>query len=137
MLKKLGPKAKKTLLNLFNLFLCFGIIPTSWKSSLLYPISKGREWQGELNNTRPIILLETTRKCFTKILNNRLAVICKKHKILKGPNFAGLPGESTSEPIHLLNNICEEAREENKELWILFQDTAKAYDTVSLEMLER
>src|SRR5581483_8524839 len=26
---------------------------------------------------------------------------------------------------------------ENKELWILFQDTAKAYDTVSLEMLER
>ena len=56
---------------------------------------------------------------------------------MKGPNFAGLPGESTMEPIHLLNNICEEAREKGKELWILFQDTAKAYDTISLEMLER
>ena len=41
------------------------------------------------------------------------------------------------EPIHLLNNICEEAREEGKELWILFQDTAKAYDTINLNMLER
>jgi hypothetical protein len=41
------------------------------------------------------------------------------------------------EPIHLLNNICEEAREKGKELWILFQDTAKAYDTINLEMLER
>jgi len=137
MLKKMGPLAKKILCDFFNLFLVTGTTPPSWKNSLLYPISKGKEWQGELSNTRPIILLEATRKCFTKILNNRLALICKNKNILKGPNFAGLPGESTSEPIHLLNNICEEAREENKELWILLQDTAKAYDTVSLEMLKR
>ena len=81
--------------------------------------------------------METTRKCFTKIITNRLSSICKKYNILRGPNFAGLPGESTAEPIQLLNNICEDARENKKELWILFQDTAKAYDTVSLEMLER
>jgi len=83
------------------------------------------------------VLLEVTHKCFTKIITNRLAKICKENNILRGPNFAGLPGESTSEPIHLLNNICEDARENNKELWILFQDTAKAYDTISLEMLEK
>ena len=82
-------------------------------------------------------MLETTRKCFTKILTERLGGICKENNILKGPNFAGLPGESTMEPIHLLNNICEEAQEEGKELWVLFQDTAKAYDTISLDMLER
>ena len=81
--------------------------------------------------------METTRKCLTKIITNRLSLICKNNNILRGPNFAGLPGESTLEPIQLLNNICEEAREQNKELWILFQDTAKAFDTVNLEMLER
>ena len=49
----------------------------------------------------------------------------------------GLPGESTAEPIQLLNNICKDACENKKELWILFQETAKAYDTVSLEILKR
>ena len=82
-------------------------------------------------------MLEVTRKCFTKIITNRLAEICKINNILKGPNFAGLPGESITEPIHLLNNLCEDARENKKELWILFQDTAKAYDTISLEMLQK
>src|SRR6516162_7844290 len=81
--------------------------------------------------------METTRKCLTKIITNRLSLICKNNNILRGPNFASLPGESTLKPIQLLNNICEEAREQNKELWILFQDTAKAFDTVNLEMLER
>src|SRR5438477_9080849 len=52
-------------------------------------------------------------------------------------NFAGLPGESILKPIQLLNNICEETREKQKELWILLQDIAKAFDTVNLEMLKR
>ena len=81
--------------------------------------------------------MEATRKYFTKIITSKLSLVCKEKWVLRGPNFAGLPGESTQEPIQLLNNICEEAREQNKELWILLQDTAKAYDTVNLEMLER
>jgi hypothetical protein len=137
MLKHLGHRGIRTLRTLFNLFLQKSKTPLSWKQSLLYPIPKGKEWECNLDNTRPIILLEVARKCFTKIITNRLAKICKENNILKGPNFAGLPRESTSEPIHLLNNICEDARENKKELWILFQNTAKAYDTISLEMLKR
>ena len=137
MLKNLGKQGKKILRQLFNIYLQHHITPQVWKESLLYPISKGKEWQGALSNTRPIVLLDVTRKCFTKIITNRLSTICKRYNILKGPNFAGLSGEYTSEPIHLLNNICEEAHEEKKELWILFQDTAKAYDTISLDMLKR
>src|SRR5438477_4311603 len=83
------------------------------------------------------MLMESTRKCFTKIITNRISIICKEKNVLKGPNFAGLPGESTLEPIQLLNHIGEEAREKKKELWILLQDTTKAFDTVNLEMLER
>ena len=79
--------------------------------------------------------METTRKYFTKIITNRLSKICKTRQILKGPNFAGLSGESIQEPIQILNSICKEARKENKELWILLQDTAKAFDTVNLDML--
>jgi ribonuclease HI/endonuclease/exonuclease/phosphatase family metal-dependent hydrolase len=137
MLKNLSIKAKKRLNNIFHCCFITSAIPKSWKTSNIYPIPKNKEWGAELTNTRPIMLMETTRKCFTKIITNRISTICKMKKVLRGPNFAGLPGESTLEPIQLLNNICEEAREKKKELWILLQDTAKAFDTVNLEMLEK
>ena len=137
MLKKLGTKGKKIIAKFYHICFTAGTTPLSWKKSNLYPIPKKNDWNGDLANTRPIVLLETTRKLFTKIITSRLSHICKREKILKRPNFAGLPGESTAEPIQLINNICEDARENNKELWILFQDTAKAFDTVNLEMLSK
>ena len=137
MLKKLKTRARKVLREFFSLCLEKGTCPLSWKTSTIFPIPKSKEWECDLANTRPIILLETARKCLTKILTNRLSTICKEHSILVGPNYAGLPGESTQEPIQLINNICEEAREKSKELWICFQDTAKAFDTVNLEMLQK
>jgi hypothetical protein len=88
MLKHLGNEGITVLTELFNLFLIKGATPRSWKESLLYPISKGKEWKCELNNTRPIVLLEVTRKCFTKILTDRLDGICRERNVLRGPNFA-------------------------------------------------
>ena len=137
MIKKLNKMGKDILKDIFYLCMLISKIPSEWKISNIYPIPKKSEWNTNLHNTRPIMLMETVRKCFTKIITNRLSEIYKIHQILRGPNFAGLPGESTQEPIQLLNSICEEAREEKKELWILLQDTAKAFDTVNLEMLEK
>ena len=137
MLRNLSTKTKERLNEIFCCCINTSLIPRSWKNSNIYPIPKNKEWKADLINTRPIMLMETTRKWFTKIITNRLSAICREKNILRGPNFAGLPGESTLEPIQLLNNICEEAREQKKELWVLFQDTAKAFDTVNLEMLER
>ena len=57
--------------------------------------------------------------------------------MLKGPNYAGLLGDSISSPIHIMNNLLEDARQKNKEIWILFQDMKKAVDSVSLKMMEK
>src|SRR5438552_12369072 len=137
MLKKLNLLGKEILKKIFHLCILTGKIPEKWKLSNIYPIPKKESWKARLSNTRPIVLMEATRKCFTKIITNRLSLICKNNYILRGPNFAGLPGESTQEPIQLLNSICEEAREKKKELWILLQDTAKVFDTVNLDMLNK
>ena len=137
MLKKLSTGGRKILREFFSLCLEKGTCSSSWKTSTIFPIPKSKKWKCDLINTRPIILLNTSRKYLTKIITNRLSAICKKHNILTGPNFTGLPGESTQEPIQLINNLCEEAREKDKELWICFQDTAKAFDTVNLEMLQK
>src|SRR5437763_6072823 len=71
-----------------------------------------------------------------KIINRRLSNIIAKRNILKGGNHAGLPGGSTFAPLHIINSILEDASENNKELWILFQDLSKAYDRVNLHMLK-
>src|ERR1043165_3372816 len=112
-----------------------GLVPKKWKISQIYPIPKGEDWHYNLDNVRPIALLETFRKCTTKILTRRLSqVFCEKN-ILKGPNFAGLPGNSTEEPVHIVNAIMEDAKDSNKELWLVLQEMKKAFDSVSLEAL--
>ena len=56
--------------------------------------------------------------------------------MLKGPNFAGLVESSTESPIHILSMIIEEAKEKNKELWLMLQDIKKAFDSVNLQSLD-
>ena len=110
-------------------------IPSDWKRGNIFPIPKTKEWMGDINITRPITLLETTRKIFMNILTNRLAEVLTSHNILSNNNWAGLPGGSTQQPIHILNNVMEDARENNQEAWIFSQDISKAYDSVNKNML--
>src|ERR1043165_7982000 len=95
------------------------------------------EWECNINKTQPIVLLEVLRKIFCKILTKRLSTTLASHKILKGNNHAGLPGGSTMEPIRSLNMIMEDARNNNKPLYIYFQDMSKAYDRVRLPILKK
>ena len=74
--------------------MCFQleIIPEDWKQAHIYPIPKPMEWQCDITKTRPLTLLDTLRKAVMKIITNRLSKIMAKHSVLKGNNFAGIPG---------------------------------------------
>ncbi|CAB4400081.1 unnamed protein product [Rhizophagus irregularis] len=112
-------------------------IPLEWKYANVYPIPKPKPWGCQLVNTRPITLLETARKLMVSIMNARLSTILQKNKILKGLQFAGLPFSSTFEPLRIINEIIQDANENDKELWILSLDMSKAYDRVNIFMLEK
>ena len=77
------------------------------------------------------------RKLVTKIISNRLSNICFTHNILRGLNYADLKNESIDVPIHLLNSIIENTRDNNNELWIIFQNMAKAFNSVKLVLLDK
>jgi hypothetical protein len=136
LIKQVGKKIQEVFRNFADLCLVEGRIPIKWKIAQVYPIPKDVEWGYNLNNIRPIALIETFRKVVTKVLTRRLAKVFTEKEILKGPNYAGLPGNSTEQPVHILNMIMEEAKEKGKEAWILLQDMKKAFDSVPLESLE-
>jgi hypothetical protein len=81
-LKLTGPKYRQELLNLFNNIIINGMIPTEWKKATIYPIPKPKDWECKLNNTRPITLLEITRKVLIKIITKRLNSFLAKNDIL-------------------------------------------------------
>ena len=101
---------------LANQCLATGDIPLKWKLGQLYPIPKNEEWNHDLSNVRPIVLLEAFRKTVVRIVSKRLDQIFVTHKVLEGPNYAGLSGDSTAILIHIMNNILEDVRQKNKEV---------------------
>ena len=65
---------------------------------------------------RPIVLLEAFRKTVVRIVSKRLDQIFVTYKVLEGPNYTGLSGDSTASSIHIMNNILEDTRQKNKEV---------------------
>ena len=137
LIKKAGITAQRLFRLLADQCIAKGDIPVKWKLGQLYPIPKNEDWNYNLSNVRPIVLLEAFRKTVVRIITQRLDNIFVKHNILEGPNYSGLSGNSTSGPIHIMNNILEDVRQKNKEVWILFQDMKKVFDSVSLVMMEK
>lgn len=136
-LKKLPTQGIKFLTAIFNACLELRKIPQKWRNSLVWPISKKTQYKGDLSQTRPITLIDHTRKILTKILTERLSKILLRHNILAPQNNVALPHTSTMIPIQQLNHIMEDAQSYNREFWILLQDMSKAYDTVHLPLLNK
>src|SRR5260364_346878 len=136
-LKKLPTQGIKFLTAIFNACLELRKIPQKWRNSLVWPISKKTQYKGDLSQTRPITLIDHTRKILTKILTERLSKILLRHNILAPQNNVALPHTSTMIPIQQLNHIMEDAQLYNREFWILLQDMSKAYDTVHLPLLNK
>jgi hypothetical protein len=133
--KLTGPKYRQELLKLFNNIIINGTIPLEWKKATIYPILKPKDWECKLNNTRPITLLEMTRKLLIKIITKRLNSFLAKNNILQWNNRAGIIGKSCFQPIHFTEHVIEQCQHLNQPLWIGLQDLSKAYDRVNVSLL--
>ncbi|GBC19216.2 hypothetical protein GLOIN_2v1790829 [Rhizophagus irregularis DAOM 181602=DAOM 197198] len=72
-------------------------------------------------------MLKHLEKSLVKLFYNRLASILASNEVLKGGNFAGLPGGSCRDPIVVLESIIHDAHVNKSPLWILSQDISKAF----------
>src|SRR6185295_11181467 len=137
MIKHASPICIQAITALFNCCLNSGQVSKQWKHSRIYPIPKCNTFNGDLNLTRPISLIEHIRKVYTKIITTRISTVFSQHPILSPYNYVALPNNSTSIPIHILNNFIEDASCNHKPIWLLSQDMSKAYDSVNLTLLQK
>ena len=72
----------------------------------------------------------------TRIMNKWLGSILLNNNVLKGRNYAGLPGSNCSTPIAILETIIHDAETNNKPLFIFLQDISKAFDSMDVRMLQ-
>lgn len=116
LLKKAGNNAHHIFIKFLEIIFHILIFLKEWTITQIFLIpNKPKSWEYKLNNTRLILLLEYLRKAYVKILSNHLSLVLSHNNILQGSNFAGLPESSTKDPIHILNNIMEDAHEQGKE----------------------
>lgn len=64
------------------------------------------------------------------ILTKRLTKILDQHNVIKGLNYSVLPNRTTDDVLFTIHNLMEDAKENNKELWIILQDMKRAFDSV-------
>jgi hypothetical protein len=136
-IKLLKGKITTHLTSIFNQILTSSSIPHLWKQTSITLIPKKLLWSHKLNDTRPISLVDSTRKIFTGIINKRLSSTLKSNSILSEFNFAGLPGQSTLEPLTIVNSAIQAANVNNKEFWFASLDIAKAFDSVPIPAIKK
>lgn len=113
---------------LFNKVLDTGQVPEQWKKSdiiLLY--KKGNP--KNIGNYRPISLLSSVYKLFTSILQSRMTPKIDDCQPIEQAGFRS--GFSTTDHMHVTQQIVEKYKEFNRPLYIAFIDYAKAFDTIS------
>ena len=121
------------LTNVFNHWLAQGAIPGSiTKGVITLPKKGGRHVRGDLDDYRPITLLNTELKILARVLANRLQLVISD---LIGPeqNYA-VKGRSIRDNLHLVRQILEGIKDDTRAALINL-DQSKAFDRVDHRFL--
>lgn len=104
-------------------------VPTQWKSSTTVIIPKKGDRE-DLKNYRPIALLPTVYKVFTKVLLNRMSRQLDEGQPREQAGFRS--GYSTLDHLQSINQVLERCRECQIPLCIVFVDYEKAFDSIEI-----
>ncbi|MFH4984690.1 hypothetical protein AB6A40_011399, partial [Gnathostoma spinigerum] len=102
-------------------------VPSDWKSSKTILLYKKGDRE-DFKNYRPICLLSTIYKLFTKIILNSLSRTFDERQPREQAGFRG--GYSTIDNIFVLNQLLQKSLEHNLPLCLVFVDYEKAFNSV-------
>ena len=129
-LKSSYDKLHDLFVELFNLVLDTGIIPSAWCTGVIKPIFKNKGSVEDPNNYRGITILSCFGKLFTSILNNRIKFFIEKYEILGSEQAGFRENHSTTDHLFTLYAIIDILLAKSKRLYCAFLDYEKAFDKV-------
>jgi hypothetical protein len=134
-LKHLPQRAVSLLVALFNAALLAQYFPTVWKHTRVISILKPEKDPSLPSSYRPISLLDTIGKLFTKILLSRILSEVSRRGLLGDEQFGFRPKHSTTLQLVCLVERATRNFSEKRLTGAIFLDVAKAVDTVWVDGL--
>ena len=120
------------LLILFNIIWASEMIPQVWKDAIITILFKKGD-RSECGNYRGISLLSVVGKIFADIILQRLQLLAEF--IYPQSQSGYRAGRGTIDGIFTLRQLMEKTREQRNNMYIVFVDFVKAFDTVNRELL--
>ena len=120
------------LLILFNIIWVSEMIPQVWKDAIITILFKKGD-RSECGNYRGISLLSVVGKIFADIILQRLQLLAEF--IYPQSQSGYRAGRGTIDGIFTLRQLMEKTREQRNNMYIVFVDFVKAFDTVNRELL--
>ena len=108
-------------------------LPQEFKDVMIIPIYKNKGDYRDCSNYRGISLLSIAGKIMAKILQKRLSILAET--VLTESQCGFRQQRSTIDMIFSLRQLQEKAIEQHRDLYIVFIDFRKAFDTVDRPML--
>lgn len=118
--------------------LCFdqGTFPVALKEAIITPVHKGGD-KTDVNNYRPISVLNSISKILEKLINTRLISYFDKFNILSDSQYGFRREKSTEDAVEALTSLIVKSLDKGKKCLAVFLDLKKAFDTVSVPILCR
>lgn len=107
--------------------------PQKWKDADIVSIFKKKGDRAVCGNSRGISLLATSGKVLTRILFRLLAHITEE--VLPESQSGFRKERSTADMVFIARQLQEKAIEQQQDLYMIFVDLAKAFDTVNRTLL--
>ena len=119
---------------MFNLILWHGCYPESWKTAIIIPIPKKGKFSN-LDNLRPISLLNVVSKIFEYIINNHLSMFIDNNNLLCKYQFGFHKYMSTTDNLLYFTKEVNEGLANKNVVHAAYIDFKHAFDCVSHKIL--
>ena len=105
--------------------------PMEWKNMRIKVTTKNSKKKTEMEYKRGLFLTNIISKCVEKILLNRRRDLLQES--MQPFQNGGIKGRSTCDNLFILNNVIEDYREREENLYLLFADLEKCFDKLHLK----